>query len=200
MNVEVGPCVIKYSYSPINNLGDLEQRKTSLRRIEMELDEADEWVGCHISSVQAKALNVSGIAQVSEMEITIQAIPRSIKRKYQARLKAIKAELLRCKNFSTNLHSQLARSVLLASDTRLDGSPSSDEPYGSSGDRVRLLNGMDFLAYVTKADGFTENLFGNRGTRSGGHTEIFKRAKGRDCECTGYGTDIIIKQILLTGN
>jgi vesicle transport through interaction with t-SNAREs protein 1 len=80
------------------------------------------------------------------MEIEIQGVPRSMKSQYQARLKVIKADLTRCRKLSEDLRSQLARSELLPSRTILDGWPSSDEPYGSTGDRTRLLAGMDILS------------------------------------------------------
>ncbi|EPQ61357.1 vesicle transport v-snare protein vti1 [Gloeophyllum trabeum ATCC 11539] len=98
-----------------------EQRKAALRRVEMELDEADE--------------------MVSQMEIEIQGIPQSIKPQYQTRIRTAKAELTRYKKLSKDLHAQVSRSDLLARA----GSPTSDEPYGPSSDRTRLLAGTALL-------------------------------------------------------
>ncbi|KIM68637.1 hypothetical protein SCLCIDRAFT_104812 [Scleroderma citrinum Foug A] len=106
-----------------------EQRKAALRRVDMELDEADE--------------------MVSQMEIEIQGIPQSIKQQYQARLKTAKADLTRFKKLSKDQHSQFSRAELLASPGRV-GSPSSDEPYGATSDRTRLLSGTASLEDGTR--------------------------------------------------
>ncbi|KAJ3855640.1 vesicle transport v-snare protein vti1 [Lentinula lateritia] len=108
---------------------DGEQRKASLRRVEMELDEADE--------------------MVSQMDIEIQGIPQSIRPQYQNRLKSAKADLSRFKKTFKDLSAQLARSSLLASTTPRPGY-SSDDPYGSSSDRSRLLAGTTLLEDGTK--------------------------------------------------
>ncbi|KAI9058597.1 hypothetical protein FKP32DRAFT_1635339, partial [Trametes sanguinea] len=100
-----------------------EQRKAALRRVEMELDEADE--------------------MVSQMEIEIQGIPQSIRSTYQARIKASKAELQRYKKLSKEQHAQLSRTELLARPGL--GPATSDEPYGASSDRTRLLAGTALL-------------------------------------------------------
>ncbi|KAJ3475323.1 hypothetical protein NLI96_g11913 [Meripilus lineatus] len=99
-----------------------EQRKAALRRVEMELDEADE--------------------MVSQMEIEIQGIPQSIRPSYQARIKSAKADLQRYKKLSKDLHAQVSRADLLSHSGL---SPSSDEPYGQSNDRTRLLAGTSIL-------------------------------------------------------
>ncbi|KAJ4482653.1 vesicle transport v-snare protein vti1 [Lentinula lateritia] len=106
-----------------------EQRKASLRRVEMELDEADE--------------------MVSQMDIEIQGIPQSIRPQYQNRLRSAKADLSRFKKTFKDLSAQLARSSLLASSTPRPGY-SSDDPYGSSSDRSRLLAGTALLEDGTK--------------------------------------------------
>ena len=80
------------------------------------------------------------------MEIEIQGIPQSLKTQYTARIKAAKADLQRYKKASKDLHAQLARSDLLSSSTRPGMGPAtSDEPYGSSTDRTRLLAGTALL-------------------------------------------------------
>lgn len=108
----------------------VEQRKTALRRVEMELDEADE--------------------MVSQMEIEVQGMPQSIKPQYQARIKSAKAELTRHKKLSKDLHAQLTRSDLLGGvGGRPIGPSSADDPYGS-GDRTRLLAGTSLLEDGTR--------------------------------------------------
>ncbi|KAI0037536.1 vesicle transport v-snare protein vti1 [Auriscalpium vulgare] len=104
-----------------------EQKKATLRRVEMELDEADE--------------------MVSQMEIEIQGIPTSIRASYQARVKTAKADLARYKKQSKDMHTQLSRADLLTS--RGSPLPPSDDPYGSS-DRTRLLAGTTILEDGTR--------------------------------------------------
>ncbi|KAJ7638706.1 vesicle transport v-SNARE protein N-terminus-domain-containing protein [Roridomyces roridus] len=106
-----------------------EQRKASLRRAEMELDEADE--------------------MVSQMEIEIQGIPQSIRPQYQTRLRTAKADLTRFKKQYKDVHAQLARSALLSSSAH-PGAFTSDEPYGPASDRTRLLAGTSVLEDGTK--------------------------------------------------
>ena len=77
------------------------------------------------------------------MEIEIQGIPQSIKPSYQTRIKSAKADLQRYKKLSKDLHAQLARSDLLGARAGM-GTPTSDEPYGST-DRTRLLAGTELL-------------------------------------------------------
>ncbi|KAF7301368.1 t-SNARE coiled-coil-like proteiny domain-containing protein [Mycena indigotica] len=101
-----------------------EQRKASLRRAEMELDEADE--------------------MVSQMEIEIQGIPQSIRPQYQTRLRTAKADLSRYKKQYKDVHAQLARSALLSSSSNHTNF-TSDEPYGAASDRTRLLAGTAVL-------------------------------------------------------
>lgn len=83
------------------------------------------------------------------MEIEIQGIPQFIKQQYQARLKTAKADLTRFKKLSKDQHSQFSRAELLASPGRV-GSPSSDEPYGATSDRTRLLSGTASLEDGTR--------------------------------------------------
>ncbi|KIK65379.1 hypothetical protein GYMLUDRAFT_258134 [Collybiopsis luxurians FD-317 M1] len=106
-----------------------EQRKASLRRVEMEIDEADE--------------------MVSQMDIEIQGIPQSLRPQYQARLRNAKADLSKYKKMLKDLSAQLARSTLLASSSPRPGY-SSDDPYGTSSDRSRLLAGTQVLEDGTK--------------------------------------------------
>lgn len=102
-----------------------EKKKAALRRVEMELDEADE--------------------MVSQMEIEIQGIPQSIRPQYQSRIRASKADLARYKKLSREMHAQASRADLFsASRGGVDGLATSDEPYGSS-DRARLLTGTTVL-------------------------------------------------------
>ncbi|KAF9813956.1 hypothetical protein IEO21_05392 [Rhodonia placenta] len=108
-----------------------EQRKAALRRVEMELDEADE--------------------MVSQMEIEIQGIPQSIRPSYAGRIKTAKAELQRYKKLSKDLHAQYSRADLLGSAARPGmGDALSDDPYGTSTDRTRLLAGTAILEDGTR--------------------------------------------------
>jgi len=99
-----------------------EARKADLRRVEMELDEADE--------------------MVSQMEIEIQGIPQSLKNQYQTRMRAAKSDLTRYKKQTKDVQSQL---MLLSSNRGGAGTPTSDEPYGPTSDRARLLSGTALL-------------------------------------------------------
>ncbi|KAJ3567789.1 hypothetical protein NP233_g6131 [Leucocoprinus birnbaumii] len=111
-----------------------EQRKATLRRVEMDLDEADE--------------------MVSQMEIEIQGIPQSIRSAYHTRLRTAKTSLTTYKKSLTDARAGLARAELLSSKSSpgLGGSssdyPSSDDPYAS--DRARLLSGTSVLEDGTK--------------------------------------------------
>lgn len=78
------------------------------------------------------------------MEIEIQGIPQSIRPSYQTRIKSAKADLQRYKKLSKDLHAQAARSDLLSRPGMSPG-PSSDDPYGTSSDRTRLLAGTALL-------------------------------------------------------
>ncbi|KAF5388347.1 hypothetical protein D9615_000323 [Tricholomella constricta] len=109
-----------------NERGD--ERKATLRRVDMELDEADE--------------------MVSQMEIEIQGIPQSIRAEYHTRLRTAKADLLRYKKLLKVQRAQVARSDLLGSSAQ--PFTSSDDPYGTNSDRARLLAGTSRLEDGTK--------------------------------------------------
>ncbi|RDB27214.1 Vesicle transport v-SNARE 13 [Hypsizygus marmoreus] len=96
-----------------------EQRKAALRKVEVELDDADDIV--------------------SALEIEIQGIPTSIKPAYLTRLKQSKADLTRYKKLAKDIH---ARAALLARSPH-----TSDDPYGDTErtDRERLLVGTQKL-------------------------------------------------------
>ncbi|KAF9058038.1 vesicle transport v-snare protein vti1 [Panaeolus papilionaceus] len=100
-----------------------EERKSTLRRVEMELEEADE--------------------MVSQMEIEVQGVPQNLRASYHVRLRNAKSELQSLKKLLTDSRAQLARSDLLASN-KSNAAYSSDDPYGSS-DRARLLAGTQVL-------------------------------------------------------
>ncbi|RDB22880.1 Vesicle transport through interaction with t-SNAREs 1A [Hypsizygus marmoreus] len=99
-----------------------EERKATLRRVDMELDEADE--------------------MVSQMEIEIQGIPQSIRAQYHTRLRTAKADLARYKKLLKEQRAQVARSDLLTSPQPY---ASSDDPYAANSDRSRLLAGTQLL-------------------------------------------------------
>jgi vesicle transport through interaction with t-SNAREs 1 len=67
-----------------------------------------------------------------------------MKPQYQTRLQTAKADLVRYKKLSKDVHGQLARSDLLSSRSGA-GTPTSDEPYGPTSDRTRLLSGTALL-------------------------------------------------------
>jgi len=105
-----------------------EKKKAALRRVEMELDEADE--------------------MISQMEIEIQGIPQSIRPQYQSRIRVCKDDLSRYKKLSREMHAQASRADLF-SRAGAPGPATSDEPYGSS-DRARLLAGTAVLEDGTR--------------------------------------------------
>ena len=83
------------------------------------------------------------------MEIEIQGIPQSIRPTYQSRIRASKADLARYKKLSREMHAQASRADLFSSSSRT-GPATSDEPYGSSSDRARLLAGTAVLEDGTR--------------------------------------------------
>lgn len=103
------------------------------------------WYICRNCSLLCHCLR---FAQVSQMEIEIQGIPQSLKSQYQTRLRTSKADLARYKKLSKDLHSQVSRSDLLSSSR--GGEPTSDEPYGATSDRTRLLTGTSILEDGTR--------------------------------------------------
>ncbi|KAF5379309.1 hypothetical protein D9757_007664 [Collybiopsis confluens] len=99
-----------------------EQRKATLRRVEIELDEADDII--------------------SQLELEIQGIPVSIRAQYTQRLKQVKLDLNRLKKVAKDSHSHLTRANL-----QLDSPSRSDDPYDERADeRNRLLSGHQVLA------------------------------------------------------
>jgi len=108
-----------------------EQKRSTLSRVERELDEADE--------------------MVSQMEIEIQSIPSSIRSQYHTRLRSAKADLQKYKKLLADSRTQLARADLLTSKANPNGGfSSSDDPYAASTDRTRLLAGATILEQGTK--------------------------------------------------
>jgi len=96
------------------------ERKATLRRLDIEIDEADE--------------------MLSQMEIEIQGIPQSIRVQYHGRLRKAKADLAQYKKIHKDQQNQLARSDLFSSPES-----TSDDPYGTGSDRARLLAGTSML-------------------------------------------------------
>jgi len=103
----------------------VEARKATLRRVEMSLDEADE--------------------MIAQMQIEIQGIPKSLQSQYAPRLKSAQAELGRWKKLSREAHGKVQRGELLARGSGFGGRGTSDEPYGDTDDRTRLLVGHEVL-------------------------------------------------------
>lgn len=105
-----------------------EQRKAALRRVEIELDEADDIV--------------------SQLEVEIQGIPQSVKASYSTRLRQAKSELTKYKKLSKDLHAQASRTDLLKSyspSNAARGGSYSDNPYSDRSERERLLVGSQTL-------------------------------------------------------
>jgi len=102
------------------------QKKAGLRRVELELDEADE--------------------MVSQMELELQGIPISIKPSYRARVKSAKADLHRLKKLSKDMHAQASRADLLSRQSSSSSpSPSPSNRRTTTNDRTRLLAGVPSL-------------------------------------------------------
>ncbi|KAF9256528.1 V-snare-domain-containing protein [Marasmius fiardii PR-910] len=102
-----------------------EQRKATLRRVEIELDEADDLV--------------------SQLEIEVQGIPASIRAQYSARLKQSKIDMNRLKRVAKDMHAKVSRGELLGPGGGRGGAfARSDDPYDD--ERTRLLAGTRTLS------------------------------------------------------
>jgi len=99
-----------------------EQRKAALRRVEMELDEADE--------------------MISQMEVEIQSMPQSVRGTYNTRVRTLKTELARWKKSAKDLHQQSSRSELFNHSTSGGDDPYADD---AANQRTRLLAGTQSL-------------------------------------------------------
>ncbi|KAH8079770.1 t-SNARE [Filobasidium floriforme] len=107
-----------------------EQRKSSLKKVEAELDEAEEII--------------------SQMEIELRSMPLSIRTPYQTRLGSSKSDLNKVKKALKDLQRESQRSDLLGNSggKRHPGqsdSPYSDEPGYDRDQRGRLLAGTETL-------------------------------------------------------
>ncbi|KXN81234.1 hypothetical protein AN958_05695 [Leucoagaricus sp. SymC.cos] len=102
-----------------------EQKKAALRKVEIELDEADDII--------------------SQLEIEIHGIPTSIRGQYTTRLRQTKAELTRYRKISKESHTQVARTDLLGGFKSHGSAGTSDDPYAERSDRTRLLAGTEVL-------------------------------------------------------
>lgn len=81
---------------------------------------------------------------MSQLEIEIQGIPKSIRSQYASRLKQAKIELAKYKKLSKETHAQLSRSDLLGRSPR-SVSSNTDDPYDERSERTRLLAGTESL-------------------------------------------------------
>ena len=144
------------------NQGKTEQRKAILRRLEMELEEADEIV---CSSLQLSTWLREG--QIAQMDIEVSSFTdKSIKPKLQVKLRAYKAELAKRKaDIVSSLHSDVSPfdAFLCVQKTALSTTDRSDLLSGGKGafaansaeaeeglsdtqlQRNRLLSGTDKL-------------------------------------------------------
>ncbi|THU94931.1 vesicle transport v-snare protein vti1 [Dendrothele bispora CBS 962.96] len=98
-----------------------EQRKATLRRVEMDLDSADDLI--------------------SQLEAEVQGIPTSIRPQYASRARQAKMDLQRYKKLARDMHYKASRADWM------DGhNPSSDQPYeDGANERTRLLSGHERL-------------------------------------------------------
>ncbi|KAJ2931563.1 hypothetical protein H1R20_g5472, partial [Candolleomyces eurysporus] len=127
-----------------------EDRKASLRRVEMELDEADEMVPFLTPPLYLVTVNLTtNTIKVSQLDIEVQSIPQSVRAHYHTRLREAKAQLSKSKKALADARSSLARADLLSS-SKGGQYASSDDPYGASSDRTRLLAGSAMLENGTK--------------------------------------------------
>jgi vesicle transport through interaction with t-SNAREs protein 1 len=130
----------------------LDQKRSTLSRVDRELDEADEMASHPIpSQMPLFSANLLICTKVSQMELEIQSIPSSIRPQYHTRLRSAKADLQKYKKLLTDSRTQLARADLLSSKTNPHGGGySSDDPYAASNDRTGLLAGTSILEQGTK--------------------------------------------------
>jgi len=115
----------------LEGAGTGEQRKAVMRRVEKEVDEADE--------------------MISQMELEIQGMPQSIRPQFAGRVKTSKTELNRWKATAKEVHQAAARDALLTRGGPVAAASNqypSDDPYGTS-DRTRLLAGTQSLEEST---------------------------------------------------
>ncbi|KAI5452388.1 t-SNARE VTI1 [Naganishia albida] len=106
-----------------------EQRKSLLRTVEAELDEAQEII--------------------SQMEVELHPMPASIRGPYAARVASSKSDLQKVKKTLKDLQKESQRNDLLGPGRRARGDPSlADEPYSDNeyDTRTRLLAGTETLA------------------------------------------------------
>ena len=82
------------------------------------------------------------------MQIEIQGIPQSLKSQYAPRLKRAQAELGRWKKLSREAHGKVQRGELFTRSGGFGGT--SDEPYGTTDDRTRLLVGHEVIEDGTR--------------------------------------------------
>jgi vesicle transport through interaction with t-SNAREs protein 1 len=128
-----------------------EARKAALRRVELILDEADEMVCPFFHSLWPIPFPHRALPfQISQMQLEIQGIPKSLKSKYTPRLKSAQTELGRWKKLSREAHGKMQRGELFARSGGGFGGATSDEPYGAADDRTRLLVGHEVLEDGTR--------------------------------------------------
>ncbi|GHJ86958.1 hypothetical protein NliqN6_3360 [Naganishia liquefaciens] len=110
-----------------------EQRKSVLRTVEAELDEAQEII--------------------SQMEVELHPMPASIRGPYAARVSSSKADLQKVKKTLKDLQRESQRSELLGGGRRRGDPSLQDEPYTDGDDRdvrERLLAGTETLSDGTR--------------------------------------------------
>ncbi|KAJ8092823.1 t-SNARE VTI1 [Marasmius tenuissimus] len=100
-----------------------EHRKATLRKVELELDEADDLV--------------------SQLEHELSQIPASIRPQYASQLKQSKIDMNRLKRVAKDMHLKASRGELLGPNRMGTGISRSDDPYQD--ERTRLLSGTQTL-------------------------------------------------------
>lgn len=98
---------------------EAEARKKALRRVEVELDGADDVVSSILFILSrfclSDGMNINRFVelQISQLELEIQGIPRSMVASHTTRLTRAKAELARAKKRAREVHTAGARRELV---------------------------------------------------------------------------------------
>lgn len=147
--VKGGEAKVEYGYKSIRLLCSTDERKSTLKRVEMELDEAEEIVSvatctCFLTYPRSPEIPLS---QISQMEVELPSMPVSIRSNYSSRIHTSKTELQKVKRSLKDAQRESQRDELLGAGGRGGGNqPFSDDPYTDDGDqRQRLLKGTETL-------------------------------------------------------
>ncbi|KAF8314539.1 vesicle transport v-snare protein vti1 [Clavulina sp. PMI_390] len=103
-----------------------EARKATLRRVDMEIEEADEII--------------------SQMQIEAGTLPSSVRSQCEARVRSSKTELSKLRGQTKELHQTASRAELMGNRTSFAASAASLDDFDNNSQRTRLLNGTQTLA------------------------------------------------------